>query len=303
MSNPEIAPDISEAMNSLGIPAEAFDDGSLELAPDEQEESAPSESSEVVDGEESEQIEASTDAENIPEGDEQKEAPIEEPKLTAKEIQEIATARQAFEQEQKQWQEAMANKEKEFQAQYGEKIQAHNEFDSFLADLNAKDPDLFKLVANEFAEYRKSYSNPAIEKFQSEMAEIKKELKQFKAKASDEVTRTKLDAEVNQVKSTLGKEAEAAGIKVDYKAIEDVWADNPKLSFEEAFEAKYGKALRAAAISKSKVAQAEKKVQAVPKVPTVGAVKRSASPTVSSMAGMSWDQALNAAMKNVIGKN
>jgi hypothetical protein len=99
---------------------------------------------------------------------------------------------------------------------------------------------------------------------------------------------------------TLGKEAASLGVKVDSKVIEDLWAKG--LTHEEAFNAKYGAALRAAALSKAKVEIATKKVAAQPSVTTAGSMKRSTTATTKDISQMSWDEAIRHATNKVLGK-
>jgi hypothetical protein len=200
---------------------------------------------------------------------------IEEPKLTIKQFQEIEAAKQSLEVERRAFQEEKQKMEMDFQKNYHEKIKAHDELDSYLADVAQNDPDLFDLIKAGFSEHRKQFFNPAVDQIRQETQSLRKELDSFKASASDEVTRTKLDSEINQVKGTLGKEAEAAGVKIDWMKVEDTWADNPKLSIESAVYALYGANIAKAQASKASVAAVTNKVAARPSVSTAGNVSHS----------------------------
>jgi len=289
--------DLGIDQSSLGedpveLPEELSEEHGETVAPEEQ----GSEESDVDELNEKEApIESSKPEEEI--------APIEEQKLTLKEFQEIAKKEQELDLKQKAFQEEMSVKEKEFQAQYGEKVRVHDQMDEFFSHFAEKDPELFSILQSEFSEFNKQFTNPVVDKVSREVAELRKELGQFKAKASDEVVRTKLESEVVQVKNTIGKDAEAAGIKIDYAAVEDVWADNPKLSYEEAVWSKYGAQLAKAMASKAKVTAVEKKVQAIPKVVTAGTVAKSNVRPSVDVSKMSWDQATRYFAKQVMGKN
>lgn len=211
------------------------------------------------------------------EGEETKEAPIEEPKLTVKEFQEIQAAREQLERQQKAFMEEKAQLEKEFQEKFHDKVKVHDEIDSFFAQLATNDPDLFDLVKGAFQEHQKQFSNPVLDQLRQETQSLRQELDSFKSRASDQVTLTKLDAEFNKFASTIGKEAETAGLKIDRKVIEDMWTKG--LSVEEAFYAKYGAAFAKAKESKAKVETVEKKIAARPAVATAGSVNRSTAPT------------------------
>lgn len=271
-------PAMSDAMSALGIDPSKLDaseetesvgnDKEVEANAEETEGEAPQE------GEESDvakdQDEAAPDSEEEKQEAEKAEAP-----KTAKEIEEIQAAKQALEQEKLAFKEEMQNLEKEFEAKYHEKLKVHDEIDAFFTHLEAKDPDLYDLLKSEFQEHQKQYSNPVLDQIRKETAELKKELSAFKSKASDEVVNAKFDAEMNQVKSTLGKDAEAAGVKIDWRKVEDTWADNPKLGIEAAVYAVYGQNIVKAMASKAKVQNAEKKVAARPVVSTAGTMKGS----------------------------
>lgn len=249
------------------------------------------------------------EVESVPEGEEKEapveapteEAPIEEPKLTAKEFQEIEAQRQAFEAEKAAFMEQKASLEKEFQEKYHEKLKAHDEIDSFLAEIAETEPDLFEVFKEKFQAHQKQYFNPVINELREKNNQLEQKLDSFMKKASDEVTITKLDSEMNKAKSTLGKEAEAAGLKVDWKKVEDLWADNPKLSVESAFYAIYGSNLTKAAASKAKVEAVAKKVEARPKVATAGNVGRSNTPTQANVPSNTFD-AVRYFAKQLTGK-
>jgi succinate dehydrogenase flavin-adding protein (antitoxin of CptAB toxin-antitoxin module) len=271
-----VDPVISDAMSELGIDPSKLDASEeTEVASENKEVEA---STEETEGEAPKEGEASDvgeeNKESAPDSEEKEHAETEVPK-TAKEIQEIEAAKQALEQEKLAFKEEMQNLEKEFEAKYHEKIKTHDEMDAFFSHLEAKDPELFDLLKGEFQEHQKQYSNPVIDQIRKETQELKKELSAFKSKASDEVVNAKLDAEMNQVKSTLGKEAEAAGVKIDWQKVEDMWADNPKLGVESAVYALYGANISKAMASKAKVAQVEKKVAGRPAVSTAGTMKGS----------------------------
>jgi hypothetical protein len=205
------------------------------------------------------------------------EAP-EEPKLTFKEFQEIQEAKSLLETERKAFMEEKAQMEKELHEKYHEKIKIHDAFDSFLDFKAEHDPEFFSLMKGDFQEWRKqNQPNPEIEETRREIKEIRGELDKFKSRASDEVTLAKLDTELHKFNSTLGKDAEAAGLKIDHEVIKDMWAKG--LTVEEAFFAKYGASFAKAQASKAKVETVTKKVQARPAVNTAGNVKSSAQKT------------------------
>lgn len=272
---------VMSAMADLGIDPSTLDDGSDLETEDVSMDASAEVNEEVVETNDAEFSDDDSDEAPATEGEETKEvqeaAPVvEEPVQTAKEIQEIAAARLELEAKEKAITERFATQEKEFQAKYHEKLKTHDQMDDFFAKLAEKDPDLFDLVKGEFQTHQKEYAQ--FEEFRKETQSLREEINVFKAKASDEVTRTKLDSEMNQVKSTLGKEAEAAGIKVDWSKVEDAWADNPKLDLRKAFYAEHGEALLKASVSKAKVEAVTKKVEARPSVATAGSVQRSSAP-------------------------
>jgi hypothetical protein len=203
------------------------------------------------------------------------EVVAKEQPTTVKEIEEIKAQRTELEARFKLLDEQKAKTEKEFQEKYHDKLKNHDELDSWILSIQQHDPDLFEILAGSFQEHQKQYSNPVINEQKSKINELEKKLDGFLVKTSDEVTRTKLDAEMNQLKSTIGREAEAAGMKPEWSKVEDVWADNPKLNLRQAFYAVHGEQIAKAKESKAKVQVAEKKVQARPAVSTAGAVKAS----------------------------
>ena len=300
----DLGSDVESAMQSLGIDSATVDDGSLD--PSEFNEAEASEETSPSDKEACEaELSSDTDEpleslETTTEEEEKVEAPTEEPKLTLKEFQELNAKEQALAAREAKFNEDFAKKEQELEAQYGEKAREYDLFDSFLSTVAENRPELFDDLQAEMKEYQKHYANPQVDKVTREIAELKKELGQFKARASDEVTITKLDTQLKETMSTLGKEAESLGIKVDTKIIEDLWAKG--FTTDEAFEAKYGAMLRKASLSRAKVEFAEKKVKASPSVSTAGNVKRSTQSTTADYGKMSWDQAAMHALKQVTGK-
>jgi CRISPR/Cas system-associated endoribonuclease Cas2 len=282
----------TNAMAELGIDANKLDNDPVEYPEDVQAENpeaaAGEQGSEEAEAEESD-LESEQESEQKPEGDENNEAPIEEPKLTAKEFQEIESQKKALESEKIALTEERQKLETEFKQRFEEhntKLMEHQVYDDFLAHLAEKDPALYELIEAEFKEHHKQYSNPVMQRMNSELSELKKELGQFKNRASDEVTIVKMNTEIEKVKNSIGKEAETLGLKVDYKALEDVWADNGKLSFEDAFYAKYGAAMVRAAASKAKVSTAENISKARPAVNTSGVVKKSNAPAIKDYSRM-----------------
>lgn len=197
----------------------------------------------------------------------------EEAPKTAQELEAIEARSKEIELKEKAFMDRMQAQEKEFQQKYHEKLKSHDEVDTWLSNVAESDPELFEVIKASFQDHQKQFNNPLIASLREEQAKIKEELDGFKAKASDEVTRTKLDAEMNQIRSTLGKEAETAGLKVDWTKVEDVWADNPKLSIKDAFFALHGESMMKAMASKAKVEAVAKKVQGRPTVTTAGNVK------------------------------
>ena len=298
------------AMEELGINPDSLDASDLDFGSEEVEETPieePKTDEEVEesdeDSEESESVE-----ETSPEGEE-KEASEESAsseevseEKTAEEVQAVDEERLAFEAERKAFTEERAKIESEFVAQYAEKLKAHDEFDSFLGNLASKDPELFSLLQEEFADHRKANSNPIIEGLKRQQDEMSKALSEIKEKFSDEATRTKYYAELDKVKSTVGKEAEALGIKTDWKMVEEVWKNNPKLSLTEAFHAKYGASYAKAAASKAKVQAVENKVKARPAVSTAGTIKRPNSKP-SSHIPTDTESAVRYFARQLTGKN
>lgn len=284
----------NEVLNSaleLGFQVEPSD-GELELTrQSEGTEAAAEEVSEEVEASaESEQSE-SQDGEEV-EGEEAPQTEIQEvsEEETANENQEVEILRSTFEAKEK-----IFNAEKEqYQQQlqeHQEKVQTHDQIDGFLADLAERDPDLFNVFKDEFTKFNKQFSNPVLDDLRSKQAALEKELMQFKSKASDEVTLTKLDSEMKDFKASIGKEAETAGIKVDYQSIEDMWAKG--LTVKEAFFAKYGDSYAKARESKAKLAIAEKKAANLTKTPTAGSVKKTNAADSVDFSKMSIDEAVH----------
>lgn len=273
-------------VNSLDEDSNFGDETQSMEAEGEATEDVVKEGDEVSDEDDSEEL-------GNPEGEETEEAAVAQevtedaPKLTAKEHQELQAARDELAQERKAFTEERAQVEKELREQYTDKIKKFEEIDAFLAEYAANDPDAFDLFRGDFQKFQRQYSNPVIDSLRSELQTISQELGQFKAKASDEVTLTKLDSEMEKFMSATGKDAEAAGIKVDRKVIEDLWAKG--LTVEEAFHAKYGANYVKAKESKAKVATSEKKVQGRPAVSTAGNVSRSNTPVKHEVPKNSFD--------------
>lgn len=223
----------------------------------------------------------------------------EEPKLTLKQFQELQAKEQEIATKEKAFMERMQAQEKEFNEKYHEKVKVHDQMDDFLAHLAEKDADLFEIIKGEFAEHQKQYSNPVYNSIKTEMEQLRQELGQFKNKASDEVTLTKLDGEMEKFNSTIGKEAEAAGLKVDRKVIEEMWVKG--LSVKEAFYAKYGPAFAKASASKAKLATVVKKTEARPAVSTVGTIGKSNTPGKAEVPRDAFD-AVNYFASKLTGK-
>jgi hypothetical protein len=279
--------DMMAAVKSVGIDPSTLDQGS-----DFIDQSQGTEAESEVENTEGETEEAAPDGEEgelesetvTPEGEEKTEGEAaaekveEEPKLTAKEFREIEAKRLELEAKEKAITDRFAAQEKEFQEKYHDKIRDFEQVDGFLGNVAETDPELYELIQERFGEYQKQFSHPVITQQKQKIEALEKKIDSFMNKASDEVTLTKLEADKNQLKATLVKDAESAGLKIDMKSLEDTWAKYPGMPLEEAFYAKYGAAYAKAIHSKAKVEQAEKKVASRPAVATAGAVKRSASP-------------------------
>jgi hypothetical protein len=287
-------PQVADAMTSLGIDHALFDDNSIELPKVEEVASSETEgeSSEVVTDDNEAAPSETADQNTESEGSE------EAPKEIAKEAQDYQAKIEAFEAEKKAYQDEKLAYEKEFKEKYAAKVEDYDKIDSFLTDIAQNDSEVFELVQDAYAKWLKE--NGINEKVSKEIASLKEEIKSFKAKASDEVTLTKLDAEVNEFKKTLGKQAEESGIKIDYKAVEDYWAKAGG-SFKEAVFAKYGESLMKAAASKAKIAESVKKTAAIPKVATTGNLNRSTKSDGIDWSKLSRDEAALQAMRMVVG--
>lgn len=267
--------DVSSALADLGVDESILNEGQeTEVEADDTEVEGETEQSESTDATDEEEGETEVATESTEEED--TEAPKEEPKLTLKEFQEIQAEREKLDAERKSFQEEKQSMEKEFHAKYSQKASSFDELDAFLEHLAEKDPDVFGIMQAEFKEFGKQYSNPAVSKLENELKGLRDELNSFRSKASDDVTLTKLDSEFEKFNSTLGKEAEAAGLKVDRKAIEVLWEKG--LTVNEAFYAKYGEAFAKASASKAKVAAVEKKIQGRPAVKTSGTANKAKLP-------------------------
>lgn len=293
MSDPQVngLEFFESAMTEMGIDKARLDEDSLEFSEEPKVESAepakPQNESEVSD------LEDEAASENPESVEQESEVPNEEVAAQdAKANQEIEQAKQELEAQKIALMEEVQTKQKEleeFKSQATEQLREYDEFSEFLKFYAEKDPDMFGLLEQEFKDFHKqTYSNPVVNQLSKHVEELKKELGSFKEKASDEVTLTKLSSEINQVKSTLGKEAEASGIKIDWNKAEEIWAANPKLSFEEAVWAKYGNQLAKAQASKAKVATAQNIVKARPAVSTSGTVKKSNTPVAKDYSRMSY---------------
>lgn len=296
---------ISSAMTELGIDPSTLDDGS-DFETEVESTEAEGEVKEEVENTEPDSDDDSLETET-PEGEEEQstetaEVVEEEPKLTAKEFREIEAKRNELDAKEKAITERFATQEKELNEKYHEKVKTHDEVDAFLAHLANKDPELFDLFKAEFQDHQKMYSNPIQEQTRNEIQELRKELDSFKNKAGNEVTMTKLETEMNQAKATFGKEAEAAGLKVDWSKVEDAWADNPKLGLKNAFYAQYGEQMVKAAASKAKVEAVTKKVASIPKVATAGTVNRSNTSVATDYSKMSIGEVLRLEAQKFTGK-
>lgn len=296
---------LSSVMTEMGIDPNSLDEGSdLEVETESME--AEGEANEETEDTESDLEDDSIDPETH-EGDEAPpteaaEVVEEEPKLTAKEFRELDAKRIELDAKEKAITERFANQEKELQEKYHEKVKTHDEIDAFLGHLAEKDPELFDLFKGEFQEHRKMYTNPLQEETRREISELRKELDSFKNKAGNEVTLTKLETEMNQAKATYGKEAEEAGLKVDWAKVEDAWADNPKLGLKNAFYAEYGESMVKAAASKAKVEAVTKKIDSRPKVATAGTINRANSSASENLSGMSIGDVLRLEARKFTGK-
>jgi hypothetical protein len=285
---------VMEAVSSLGIDVNSLDaDSDLDMASIDSTEAVEEVKPEGEVKEEGEFEDDSEDPANL--ADEEKpvaktaeEAAPEQPK-TIKEVEEIKAQRTELEARFKLLDEQKAKMEKEFQEKYHDKLKNHDELDSWILSVEKSDPELFELLAGSFQEHQKQFSNPILNQTREELKAIKDELNGFKTTVSDEVTRTKLDAEMNQIKSTIGKEAEAAGLKPEWNKVEDVWADNPKLSLKQAFYAMYGEQIATAKASKAKLETVEKKIQGRPTVSTAGTVKASGTQVKTEISKNNFD--------------
>jgi hypothetical protein len=294
-------------MESLGISQSSLEENeSIDVEAEGTE--AEAETNEASEGEaveaKGEDVTEDVDSAEKPEGEEAKEAPAEEPKQAA-ENQEVEALKLKYAEEQK----ALTEERTKFQAEmaelkekFQEKIKTHDEFDAFFIDLEAKDPDLYGLVKSAFHEHARQYNNPVVANLRQEMAKISEELKSFKTQATAEVTLNSLQSERQKLAGGLGKDAEAAGIKLDYSKIDQKWASLPEgTTYEEAAFMLYGPTLIKASASKAKVEAVTKKVQSQPSVKTAGAVKSSSRPANAPVPKNTFD-AVHYFAKQVTGK-
>lgn len=276
--------DVNEAVNSavidLGIDPGSLDGSDLEATPENKEVESIAEGEEIVASEETEDNEENTEKpEDVAEEVKTQEVQVIDPKLNVKEYQEIEAAKQSLEVERKAFTEQKALMEKEVQTYQG-KIADFDQLDGYLASMANNDPDLFELVKEGLQGYLKEENNPTVMKLKNEQAALKKQLDTFLGNASDQVTLMKLDTEKNQLKSGHGKEAEEAGIKVDWDLLDKEWAKYPPhTSLEKVFFAEYGSNILKAQVSKAKLEIATKKNAARPAVATSGNLNRSNTPT------------------------
>lgn len=223
--------------------------------------------------------------ESVTEGEENKEALTEAPVQTAKEIQEIETLRQEFKVKEDKFHEETLRFEQR-QKEFDDKIKSHDEIDHLLINLETDDPELYGLFKNYAADHYRKLNDPQVMHLKNEMSAIKAELNQFKSNATAEVTLTQMNADIEKLQNTLGKEAEAAGLKIDAGKVKETWAKNPGLSLEQAAFVIYGPQLIKASASKAKVQAVENKIGSRPTVKTAGSIqssKQSITPDFSKM--------------------
>lgn len=295
---------MSSAMSDLGISPDSIDgDSDLEVTNDSMDAEVET-NEEVVESALEDDEDDSSEAE-APEGEEKSVEPIaeeviEEPKLTAKQFQEIEAAKQTLEVERKAFHDEKQKMEVEFNEKFHEKVKAHDELDSWLAHVANNDPDLFEVIKEGFQGYQNAANTPEMKALKGEQDALKNELKAIKEQFSNVNTIQKLDAEMTQLKSTLGKEAELAGIKVDWSKVEDVWAKG--IDPEAGFYAVYGKAFQQAAVSKAKVSAVTKKESSRPQVSTAGTMGRANTSNEVSFKGKQTRDVLSHFAKQFSGK-
>jgi hypothetical protein len=286
---------MSQAMAELGINPDSLDEGSdLEIETESKEATGEIKEEEVdadpISNEDSEETEQALDGEEVADSLEA-EKPSEEAPVETEKAQEIETAKQNLEVEKKAFYDEKLKLEKDFQEKYSEKLKAHDDLDTFLGFVADKNPDLFEEFKSAYQEHREK--NAMLDQFREETNTLRAELEQFKAKASDQVTITKLEAELNQVKSTLGKEAEEIGLKIDWEKVTEKWATMPGSDIAFIAYGMYGANIAKAAASKAKVEAVTKKVSARPTVSTVGSVQKSNAPASGLREGASAFDAVN----------
>jgi hypothetical protein len=284
---------MSQAMAELGIDQNSLDEGSdLEIETESME--AEGEINEdKVETEPTSNEDESSDPEtleDVEKGEDEVQASDDQEK-TVKESQEVETLKQNFEAEKKAFHEEMLKKETEFQQEHHEKLKERDDLDAFLGHIADKDPDLFDMFKVAYQDHRKEYV--MLDKFRQETQSLRQELNSFKEKATDQATLTKLDAELNQVKSGLGKDAEALGVKIDWDKVTEKWASMPGSDIEFIAHGLYGANIAKAAASKAKVEAVTRKVSSRPAVTTAGNVQKSASSNEPNFNGMNAESAVS----------
>lgn len=170
----------------------------------------------------------------------------------AQEREKFSQEREAFVQEQEQNKNALTN---------------YNVFQSMIADIQSKDPELFEELDRHFTDHQRQATqvSPQVQKLQDEIKQLRDQVTgsvvSEEEKQLGEIKQT-WQKEVGEVQTSFGPKLRSLGIKPDWTKVQEAWkADSTNsMSVKSALFATYGEAIEKAMANKSKLAETRAKV-------------------------------------------
>lgn len=186
--------------------------------------------------------------------------------------QELAEMRKEAEASITQEREAFAQERDAFQKeieQHQQTINNYGIFQRMVADIQAKDPELFEELDRYYqaqeSQFHQISNNPEVNALKQELAQLKSQLNGSKVESEEkqlsEIRQT-WERDVSELQKTFGPKLRSLGIRPNWEEVKAVWTADAtnQMSVKNALFAKYGEQISKAMDNKSKLAETRSKV-------------------------------------------
>lgn len=197
--------------------------------------------------------------------------------------QELSDQRKLFEQEATQVEQNLTEKYnavEEREKQLVEQTQGYQQWDFFLQNLKANDPDFHAEIQSRFQNANQHLNNPVVQQLQQQVNNLTTQLQTNSNQAENQVILDSYNKELSSLKEKVVPRFNVLGLKnVDYDKIQKVWTEGEgnKLTVEDAFFAVHGKDIQKLYSSKLKLDALKEKQANKNKVVDIGSVNKGIS--------------------------